>query len=370
MKDMQRFIEQHAMEDLVIAAGVAATTFLLLYLARSIVARKLAAWAQRSAAQWDDLLADMVSATHNLMLFGIALLVGVNNLKLPPKAENIVDHGFTLILLSQVGLWGHRVIRGWRNLQINRYQAAENGAAAMNYGVLSFLAEAVLWIILILMVLDNFGVNITTLVASLGIGGIAVALAVQNILGDLFASLSIALDKPFVAGDFIIIDTMMGTVKHVGLKTTRIQSLSGEELIFSNADLLKSRIRNYKRMTERRVVFQIGVVFGTAPEKLKRVNEIIREAVQSQSGVRLDRTHFKAIGASSLDFEVVYYVLDPDYTRYMDIQQAINLALMERMQSESISFAFPTQTLHIERARAKAPNGDEMSTAFPDHSEA
>jgi small-conductance mechanosensitive channel len=303
-----------------------------------------------------DLLTDVVAGTHNLMLTGIAVLVGLNQLTLSPRLESMIDHGFTLLLLSQVGLWAHRAIRGWRAMQTRLSRESDNGAAAMNYGFIAFLLEMALWIILILMVLDNLGVNITTLVASLGIGGIAIALAVQNILGDLFASLSIALDKPFVAGDFIIIDGMMGSVKNVGLKTTRIQSLSGEELIFSNADLLKSRIRNFKRMAERRVVFQIGLVFGTPAEKLKRVNEIIRDAVLTHSDARLDRTHFKAIGASSLDFEVVYYVLSPDYTRYMDIQQAINLALMERLESEGISFAFPTQTLHIDRARATPPS--------------
>ena len=352
MKYLQRFIEQNSTDDLLIACGLFILTFSLLYFARMILVSKLSQWSQRSSTLWDDILADVVARTHSLMLAGIALLVGLNHLTLSSWLETRIDHGFTLLLLSQAALWGHQAIRGWRAMQIKLSQECDNGAAAMNYGFIAFLAEVALWIILVLMVLDNLGVNITTLVASLGIGGIAIALAVQNILGDLFASLSIALDKPFVAGDFIVIDGMMGSVKHVGLKTTRIQSLSGEELIFSNADLLKSRIRNFKRMAERRVVFQIGLVFGTPPEKLKRVNDIIRDAVLAHPDVRLDRTHFKAIGASSLDFEVVYYVLNPDYNRYMDIQQAINLTLMERLESEGIRFAFPTQTLHIESPRA------------------
>ncbi len=351
MKNLQRFLEQNSPNEMLIACGLALLTFAVLYVVRMVLVSKLTQWSQRTSTLWDDLLTKVVAGTHLLMLAGIGLLVGLNHLELSPRLESMIDHGFTLLLLSQVGLWAHRAIRGWRAMQIRRYQESDNGAAAMNYGFIAFLLEVALWIILILMVLDNLGVNITTLVASLGIGGIAIALAVQNILGDLFASLSIALDKPFVAGDFIIIDGMMGSVKHVGLKTTRIQSLSGEELIFSNADLLKSRIRNFKRMAERRVVFQIGLVFGTPSEKLKRVNEIIQDAVQTHADVRLDRTHFKAIGASSLDFEVVYYVLSPDYTRYMDIQQAINLALIERLEDEGISFAFPTQTLHIESVR-------------------
>lgn len=343
----QRFLEKNTTEELLIAAGMAILAFIVLYAVRALLIRKLFQWSQRSATHWDDLLADIVAATHNLMLLALSLLVGLNNLELSSGLEKIIDNGFALVLLSQVGMWGHRAIRGWRDIQLRQSKEAENGAAAINYGILSFVAELILWIILALMMLDNLGFNITTLVASLGIGGIAVALAVQNILGDLFASLSIALDKPFVAGDFIVIDNMMGTVKHVGLKTTRIQSLSGEELVFSNADLLKSRIRNYKRMAERRIVFQIGVVFDTSPEKLRKTSEILREVVQSQPNVRFDRAHFKSIGASSLDFEVVYYVLDPDYTHYMDTQQTINLTLMERFADAHIEFAFPTQTLHI-----------------------
>ncbi len=343
----QRFLDKNTPEELLLATGMAILAFTILYTVRALLIRKLFQWSQRSTTHWDDLLAEIVAATHTLMLLALALLVGLNNLELSAGIENIVDNGFTLVLLSQVGMWGHRAIRGWHQIQIRLSRETENGAAAINYGIITFLAELVLWIILVLMVLDNLGFNITTLVASLGIGGIAVALAVQNILGDLFASLSIALDKPFVAGDFVVIDNLMGTVKHVGLKTTRIQSLSGEELIFSNADLLKSRIRNFKRMAERRATFQIGVVFGTSPEKLRRTNQIIREVIESQPDVRFDRCHFKTIGTSSLDFEVVFYVLDPDMTRYMDIQQNINLALIERMHSEGIEFAFPTQTLHI-----------------------
>jgi len=195
---------------------------------------------------------------------------------------------------------------------------------------------------------DNLGFNVTTLVASLGIGGVAVALAVQNILGDLFASLSIALDKPFVIGDFIVVDDIAGTVEHVGLKTTRVRSLSGEQVVFSNADLLKSRIHNYKRLYERRVLFGFGVLYRTPPEQLAAIPPMVREIITGQVGTRFDRAHFKGFGASSLDFEVVYFVLDPDYNRYMDIQQAINLELVNRFAAAGVEFAFPTRTVHIE----------------------
>ncbi|MGA9537034.1 MAG: mechanosensitive ion channel family protein, partial [Desulfobacterales bacterium] len=177
--------------------------------------------------------------------------------------------------------------------------------------------------------------------------GIAVALAVQNILSDLFASLSIVLDKPFVIDDFIIVDNYMGTVEHIGLKTTRLRSLSGEYLVFSNNDLLKSRIRNYTRMLERRVVFSIGVTYQTPLEKLKQVPATIRKIIESQEAVRFDRAHFQGYGDFALKFEVVYYVLNPDYNRYMDIQQSINLAIFESFEKEGIDFAYPTQQLYI-----------------------
>jgi len=176
-----------------------------------------------------------------------------------------------------------------------------------------------------------------------------VALAVQNILGDLFASLSIVLDKPFAVGDFLIIDEHMGAVENVGLKTTRVRSLSGEQLVFSNADLLKSRIRNFGRMFERRVVFKIGVTYQTPRDKLQRIPAMIREAIQRQDKVRFDRSHFQAYGDYALTFETVYYVLSPDYNQYMDIQQAINLEIHEAFEAEGIEFAYPTQTLFLQR---------------------
>jgi len=190
--------------------------------------------------------------------------------------------------------------------------------------------------------------------ASLGIGGIAVALAMQNILGDLFASLSIAIDKPFVIGDFIVLGEEMGTVEQVGLKTTRIRSLGGEQIILSNNDLLQSRIRNYKRLQERRAVFAIGVTYDTPADKLERIPELIRQAIEAQADARFDRAHFKSFGASSLDFEAVFYVLKPDYNVFMNVQQAINLQLVRSFAGQGIEFAFPTQTLHLHGGPAMA----------------
>ncbi len=258
--------------------------------------------------------------------------------------------------LLQVALWGNAVISFW----ITRYmqkRMEEDAAAATSIGALRFVGKLLLWTFVLLLALDNLGIDVTALVTGLGIGGIAVALALQNVLGDLFASLSIVLDKPFVIGDFIIVGDFLGTVEHIGLKTTRLRSLSGEQLVFSNSDLLGSRIRNYKRMAERRIVFSFGVIYQTPHEKLARIPEMVREIIEAQEKARFDRAHFKAYGDSSLNFEVVYYVQVPDYLVYMDIQQAVNLELYRRFQEEGIEFAYPTRTLFIQRQPAEVGIG-------------
>jgi small-conductance mechanosensitive channel len=206
-------------------------------------------------------------------------------------------------------------------------------------------------------------VNITTLIAGLGVGGIAVALAVQSILSDLFASLSILLDKPFAVGHFIVVDSIAGTVAHVGLKTTRVRSLSGEEIVLSNTDLLKSRIHNYKRLFERRVLFGFGVTYNTGYDALAAIPSVVREIVQSIPKTRFDRAHFKDYGDSSLNFEVVYFVLDSDYNVYMDVQQAINLEIYRRFEQARIEFAFPTRTLYVSTSGLTEARSPIESTA-------
>jgi small-conductance mechanosensitive channel len=209
------------------------------------------------------------------------------------------------------------------------------------------VSKILLWSLVLLIILDNLGFNITTLIASMGIGGIAIALAAQSILGELFASLSIAMDKPFVIGDFIIVDTYLGTIEKIGMRTTHIRSLGGELIIFSNTDLLRSRVRNYKRMTERRILFALGVVYGTPAAKVEAIPEMVRGIIENDDMTRFDRGHFKEYGASSLNFEFVYYVLSPEYNDFMDTQQRINLAIYAKFEAEGIDFAFPTQTVHV-----------------------
>jgi small-conductance mechanosensitive channel len=223
----------------------------------------------------------------------------------------------------------------------------DQGENATTLDALGLLGKIVLWVILSLIILDNLDVEINSLVTSLGIGGIAVALAIQNILGDLFSSLSIALDKPFSIGDFIVVGEFEGNVEDIGLKSTRVKSLSGEEVVFSNTDLLNSRIRNFKKLQERRITFSLGVVYGTAAEKLEKIPKMIEEIITPFPEVKFERVHFRRLGDYSLDFGVVYYVLVPDYAIYLDIQQQINLTIYQQFENEGIEFAYPTQTVVV-----------------------
>ncbi|MDQ2819867.1 MAG: mechanosensitive ion channel family protein [Pseudomonadota bacterium] len=331
-----------------IAFGIGLAVYLLLYLAKRIVVRRLGRFAATTATYLDDLAVMILAATHPLFIMIIAVYAGTHSLALSDTHVTLLSRLTIATLLIQVARWGDTGVSGWLH-HYRVHRAGHDPASATSTAALGFVARAVIWLVVILMILDNFGVNITTLVASLGIGGIAVALALQNILGDLFSSLSIVLDKPFVVGDFINVDDISGTVEHVGMKTTRIRGLGGEQVIFSNSDLLKSRIRNFKRMQTRRIVFGIGVTYDTSQPQLAAIPDILREIVRAQPEVAFDRAHFSAFGPSSLDFETVYIMQRPDYAAYMDAQQAINMALFERFASEGIEFAFPTQTLYLSR---------------------
>jgi len=335
------------LQDWLIAVFILVVVFSLLKIIQRVVIRKLERLAVSTENQIDDLIVSMLKQTKFLILLVASAYVASSAITLKPSIAAVLQKGVILILIVQGGLWaGAAISFGLKRMIAKR--ADQDTSTATTITFLGFVARFVLWVIVLLLVLDNLGVNITGLVAGLGIGGIAVALAVQNILGDLLASLSIVLDKPFVIGDTIVVDKLTGTIEHIGLKTTRLRSIDGEELIFANNDLLKSRIHNYKRMQERRVVFTFGVTYQTPPEKLTRINEMVRTVIEAEQKVRFDRVHFKAYGDSALNFEAVYFVTDQDYKLYMDIQQSINLGIFRRFREEGIEFAYPTQTLYIQ----------------------
>ncbi len=347
-------------------------TLLALHTARRIALSRLTALSARTDNGLDDLLVELLSVTRTLLGAAIALYVATRFLTLPDALATFVDRLFVGLLLLQMGFWVNRGFDFWLRRRFSLDEQGDPGAREMTRSLLAFIGHVVLWALVLLLILDNLGLDVTALIASLGIGGIAVALAVQNILGDLFASASIAIDQPFVIGDFVIVDDLMGTVEHVGLKTTRVRSLSGEQIIFANNDLLKSRIRNYKRMQERRIAFQVGVTYDTPAERLEEIPGLIRAAIDAQRDkIRFDRAHFKGFGTSSLDFEAVYIVLSADFNVYMDVQQAINLQLVRAFAKRDIRFALPTQTLHLNgglqlegaadvgRLRTKKPASEE-----------
>jgi small-conductance mechanosensitive channel len=331
---------------------LAALVWLVWAVVTKILVGRLKAYALKTATAVDDVIAQLLTKIKWIFPFALSLYAGSYVLTLPERVTVIIGKIMILTVLGQAAVWGGMVISLWAERRRSR-EAGEDAAGRATLVGLAFLFRLVLWSAIVLLALDNLGVKVTTLLAGLGVGGVAVALAVQNILGDLFASLSILLDKPFVIGDFIVVDSYLGTIEHIGLKTTRLRSLSGEQLIIANSDLMKSRIRNYKRMAERRIVFTLGVVYRTPSDKLEALPRLLREIIEGQSGVRFDRAHFKSYGAFSLDFEIVYWVLSPDYTQFMDIQQAVNLAIFRRFEKEGIEFAFPTQTLFLAKEAAE-----------------
>ena len=332
---------------LLAVAIIAFVWFVLRVVMRRLV-RRLRVLAAKTPGRFDDLLIELLAKTRFLFILVVAFYAGSLILVLPDVAERALRTLFILALLIQAGYWGDGVITFWIRRTARR-KLEEDAATATSLTALGFVAKVVIWAIVVLLALDNFGIDITALIAGLGIGGIAIALAVQNILGDLFASLSIIVDKPFVIGDFIIVGDLMGTVERIGLKTTRVRSLSGEQIIFSNSDLLSSRVRNYKRMYERRVVFSFGVTYQTSPDVLEKIPETVQKIIEEQPDVRFDRCHFRSFGDFALDFETVYYVLLADYNVYMDRQQAINLGIARAFAERGIEFAYPTQTLYVDR---------------------
>ena len=363
-----RTLYNNPIYDWLIAIAIAVVIFLVMRLGKAIVQRRIGQLARKTATNWDDLFVALTERIHILFLLVLAFYAGTLKLDLPSSVSVFLRKGVFVVFLFQVALIVNHAIK----FLIERYRRQKiesNAAAVTTLSSVGFVLKTLLWFIVLLVALDNYGVNVTALVAGLGISGIAVALAVQNVLGDLFASFSIVFDKPFVIGDFIIVGDFMGTVEYVGLKTTRMRSLSGEQLIFSNGDLLKSRIRNFKRMIERRVVFTLQVLYETSYEQLKEIPKMIQSIIENQSQVRFDRAHFKEYGAYSLNFEIVYWIHNPDYNVYMDIQQAINLSIFKQFKEQGIQFAYPTQTLFVGNDLSPEINFPDTKTEVDSRSE-
>lgn len=320
--------------DYIIAGSIIVIGTILLRIFRRIILNKLDRWAKNTPTTVDDVI------VRSIERFGIAALQfaiiywGITYLTLSSRFQNVV-HIATSIVVAYFLL---RLISTIILLLLqNRIRSQDRGEEKIKQlGGLMLLINIFIWLVGIVFLLDNLNYNVTTIITGLGIGGIAIALAAQNILGDLFNYFVIFFDRPFEAGDFITVDDKAGTIEYVGIKTTRIRSLGGEQIIIGNSSLTGSRIHNYKRLVNRRVVFSLNIDVRTPPEKMEMVPGLIRQIVEKQSPVMFDRCHFASFGEWSFRVETVYAVLSPEYNKFMDIQQQINLEILQTLKQHEI----------------------------------
>jgi small-conductance mechanosensitive channel len=342
----ERIFYQNSIAGWLLAGMVAAAVWSGLSLLRRFVgarAQKLSADPRSTPVR---LLFHLVNNTRQFLFLALALDAAQEGLTLPPRLQHIVLNLVSMLILLQVGLWAGGTLRFY--LEIKEQERGADRLFAGSLDIINFVGRMLIWGLLILVALDNLGVNITALLAGLGVGGVAVALALQNILGDLFASLSIALDKPFVVGDRLTIDTYTGAVEHIGIKTTRLRSESGEQIILSNADILKSRVRNFGRMTEQRVLATLRVPYATPGETLVGIPPLIERIVREQPSARFERCHLKLLGDSDLQFELSYFAQAPQDNPLLDLQQTVNYRIVEEFRRLGIEFALPAQRIVLE----------------------
>jgi small-conductance mechanosensitive channel len=338
-------------QDWLTAACIIIVSITIVRILQSVVLGRVKKFAARTSSTLDDVLIRIIQRNVMPLAYFIAVIAGLRYLVLPPRLDKAID-GASIIFFT------YFLIRGISNLLtyfFAEYTRKSEAQARQAKGIIA-IVKVILWLLGIILMIDNLGYNITAIVTGLGIGGVAIALAAQAVLADLFSYLVIFFDKPFETGDFIALGDKSGAVEYIGVKTTRLRTADGEQLVVSNTDLTNSRVHNYKRMEKRRVLLTIGVTYETPPEKLRRIPAMIKEIVESQQDVLFERAHFKSFGAFSLDFEIVYHILTPDYGKFMDCQQAFGFALIERMQAEEIEFAYPTQKLITSPEQQEEPS--------------
>ncbi|WP_374711374.1 mechanosensitive ion channel family protein [Symbiobacterium terraclitae] len=333
------------LQDWLIALAVAAGTYLVLAFIIRVVVGRLHRLAAQTSTQVDDAITDVLGRTAVWFKLYVGVYAGAQALVLPPATQGVLRNLLVIVLALQIGIWGNRMISHWAVHFIRTRNGSDQTRKTMA-GAVGFLGRLILISCLLLLTLQNMGVEIDALLAGLGIGGVAVALSVQNVLGDLFASLSIMFDQPFLVGDFIILDNgMMGTVEHVGLKTTRLRALTGEELIIANTDVVGTRIQNLRQMQKRMVRFTIRVVYQTPREKLERIPAIIKEVVDQHPRTRFDWAAMIGFGTYAYEFDVAYWVEPYGWYPFMEARQEIYLEILRRFEEEDIQLAYPTQTL-------------------------
>jgi len=356
LQDGTKVIEDpHLWNSLIALGAVIALTLLSKAILHFVIAR-LQKWAENTASDWDDIVLYGLAGTKMWIIFVWLCSVAVPLLKFHESVNVSARKIAVMVTAIQIIIWGLRAVGKWRDSFLEKKVGNDTSSVAA-IGLMGTFLQALLVIIVVLLGLSNLGIDVGALIAGLGIGGIAIALAAQNVLGDLLASLSIVLDKPFVVGDAITVGDKSGTVEHIGVKTTRVRSTSGEQLIFSNKSLLESQIQNFKRLQERRVVIKPGVTYSTPQEKLKAIPGWLKAFVDADPQLRFDRCHLANFGPSSLDFELVFFVKSNQYNEYMDRQQTLLFKINQKFLEEGVDFAFPSTSLYIEKIAATAANG-------------
>lgn len=343
------FVTNNSENNFLVAALIFVGLFLVLKFFDSYVVRLLKHASKKTKNTWDDVIINFIDGINWPFYAFISFYIAFITLSLPEAFKSVLDFVLVLVIIfyvakALINIIVHALDR-YKALQLKKNKHASESMI----GVLKIISKVIIWTLALLLFLSNLGIEITPLIASLGIGGIAIGLALQNVLGDLFSAFAIYFDKPFEEGDFIIIGEDMGVIKNIGIKSTRIQALGGQELVVSNSELTSTRINNYKKMQLRRVVFGFGVEYKTTPAQLKKIKKLVAEIITKTKRTKLDRVHFKGFGDSSLDFEVVYYIDSNDYNLYMDVQEKINLEIKEKVEKMGVDFAFPSRTIYLEK---------------------
>jgi small-conductance mechanosensitive channel len=340
----------------IVAAGIATALFIALIIAKRLVVSRFGTIAERTTNRFDDMVVATLARTRTWVLVAFSVILGLGQLTLPARIESHLAPAAKLILLWQIALWGSAAIAFWIKHHLDHRATAGERASVAMVTAMGVGANVLLWVLVIITAFHSvLAIDVTPWIAGLGVSGIAVALAVQNILGDLLAALSIVFDKPFDVGDTIGVDNITGVVEHIGLKTTRIRAQSGEQIIIGNGDLVKSRMRNYRRQYQRRVVFPVDLALDTAPDALAALTGEFERIVKAQAPVKFDRCHVSSIAESGLHIETVYYVLDPDYKKYMDIQQAINLEILRVLRDRGLALATTSSVSILRRPQSTVP---------------
>jgi small-conductance mechanosensitive channel len=331
----------------IIAFGIFVGGVIAVKILQKIILYRLKKWSEKTETTLDDFLVGAIEKSIVPLFYFGALYAGIASLKLSPEATNIFKIASLVLLTFFVVRFISNVIMFTLSHFIRKQERGEEKVRQLRG--MTVLINMVVWLIGIVFLMDNLGFDISAVIAGLGIGGIAIALAAQAILGDLFSYFVIFFDRPFEVGDFIVVGDKVGSVEYTGIKTTRIRALSGEQLVFSNTDLTNSRIHNFKKMERRRVVFKLGVIYQTSAEQLAEISSLVKSIIEKQEDVIFDRGHFASYGDFSLNFEFVYFIIGSDYVKYMDTQQKINMEIYQEFELKGIEFAYPTQTLYVNK---------------------